>query len=203
MKKIHQYLTLGLLLISAHGKAQFIGATAQVGLYAANYTNPSNVKEEVTGKGYLSLGVTYEAKLGENQFSIPVVLNYSRFGTEQTIGESQIMTQNANTINLGLGVKYFFKSDDHTIRPFAAAMASYEALVNSSFYYNAQQAGTLDWGSNAYLGVQAGLGIETGLNARIDIYASFNLGLLNRINSDAFGTYKDQNTCLGVNFIFN
>lgn len=204
MKRIIQFFIVGLVLSSNASKAQSVGATAQLGAYSAKYTNPNNTEETVTGKGHLSLGATYEVKLdNKGQLSIPFVLNYTRFGTEQNFGENQIMTQDANTLNLGAGAKYFINSDEHTIRPFAAALISYEALLNSTYYYEAQQAGDLDWRSNAYLGIQMGVGIETGLNARIDIFGSFNLGLLNRLDKETYGTYKDNVIALGLNFVFN
>lgn len=204
MKHIFNLITFGLVCICNRVNAQSIGATIQAGIYSANYTNMANTSENVTGKGHLSLGAIYEAKLGnKGQFSVPVILNYTRFGTEQNFGENQIMTHNANTINLGVGAKYFFNGDENTLRPFIATIASYEALLNSSYYYDAQQAGDLDWSSNAYIHLQAGIGIETGLNSRIDIFGTFNLGLLNRLDSETFGSYKDRVTGLGINFVFN
>ena len=204
MKNLKTLLLTCGAIFSAHVHSQSIGAVAQAGFYTANYTNPNGQIKDVSGKGHLLLGATYEVLLDKKgQLSIPLVLNYTRFGTEQVITESQSMTQKAIALNIGAGGKYFFSGDEYTLRPFLSALVSYEAFVNSSYDFGGTQMGQLDWRSNAYLNLQAGIGIETGLNLRMDIYATHNLGLLNRINTVDYGIYKDQITGLGINFIFN
>ena len=204
MKKLKMlFLTCG-AIFSAKIQAQSIGGLAQAGIYSANYTNPNGQDENVTGKGHFQIGATYEIKLdNKGQICIPLILNYTQFGTEQSILENQFMSQKAKTINIGAGGKYFFIDDRYSLRPFAAATISYEALVNSNYTYEGTQMGKLDWRSNAFFGLQTGIGIETGLNLRLDIYANYNLGLLNRIDKQDYGTYKDQMLGLGINFIFN
>ena len=185
-------------------EAQSIGASAQAGIYSPNYTDLSDAKQEVAGKGFLSLGAMYEIKFGKSgQIVMPVSLSYSRFGSEQTFGENQIMTHDANAVSLGGGLKYFMKDDNTTLRPFVGLLLNYEALLNSTYYYDAQQSGDLDWNSNLYAQIQAGVGIETGLNTRLDVYAVFSPGLLNRVDKDTYGTYQDQIIGLGVNILFN
>jgi hypothetical protein len=204
MKKLKMLLLTCGAILTASLQAQSIGGMAQAGIYSAKYTNPNGQNEDVTGKGHLLVGATYEIKLdNKGQLRIPLVLNYAQFGTEQTILENQFMSQKATTINIGAGGKYFFSDDGYSLRPFAAALLSYEALVNSTYSYEGNQMGNLDWRSNAFLTLQTGIGIETGLNLRLDIYAAYNLGLLNRINKEEYGTYKDQMLGLGINFIFN
>lgn len=185
-------------------QAQSIGASTQIGIYSPSYTDLSDVKQEVTGKGFLSLGAMYEIKFGNSgQILVPVALSYSRFGSEQNFGENQIMTHDANAISLGGGLKYFMKDDNTTLRPFVGLSLNYEALINSTYYYDAQQSGDLDWNSNLYAQLQAGVGIETSSNTRLDVYALFSPGLLNRIDKDTYGTYQDQIIGLGVNILFN
>lgn len=205
MKRISIYIGIGIIsILSKTTQAQSFGGTTQFGMYSANYTNPMNQKESLTGKGFLGLGATVELEVGESgKLAIPVVLSYSRFGTEQTIGENQIMSQKASTLNIGGGAKYFLNSEANYIRPFIASLVSYEALLKSTYYYDVNQAGNLEWKSNAQLQIQAGVGFDTGLNSRLDVFGTFNLGLLNRLDKDVYGTYKDRVLGLGVNFVFN
>jgi len=100
-------------------------------------------------------------------------------------------------------LKYTLLEDYNTFRPFIQAGVNYEALVNSSFYYDEVQAGDLDWNSNLYADIRVGGTINTGLNAIIDVFINYNLGLLNRVDATEFGTYKDQNINLGVGIYFN
>jgi len=191
-------------LLPTSMQAQSVGASAQVGAYSPNYTDLNDVKQEVTGKGFLSLGAMYETKFGNSgQIVAPLTLSYSRFGSEQNFGENQIMTHNANAILLGGGLKYFMKDDNTTLRPFVGFLLNYEALVNSTYYYDAQQSGDLDWNSNLYAQIQAGVGIETGLNTRLDVYAVFSPGLFNRVDKETYGSYQDQIIGLGINVLFN
>lgn len=205
MNRILKYVGIGIIsILSKTTKAQSFGGTAQFGMYSANYTNPMSQKEQLKGKGYLGLGATYEHKIGASgQMSIPMVVSYSRFGTEQVLGENNIMTQNANALNIGAGVKYFLNSEANIVRPFLASLVSYEALLASTYYYDANQAGNLEWKSNAQLNIQAGVGFDTGLNSRVDFFGTLNLGLFNRLDKDVYGTYKDRVLGLGVNFVFN
>ena len=191
-------------LLPTSMQAQSVGASTQVGIYSPTYTDLSDVKQEVSGKGFLSLGAMYEIKFGNSgQIVVPVSLSYSRFGSEQNFGENQIMTHDANAVSLGGGLKYFMKDDNTTLRPFVGFLLNYEALLNSTYYYDAQQSGDLVWNSNLYAQIQAGIGIETGLNTRLDVYAVFSPGLLNRVDKDTYGTYQDQIIGLGVNILFN
>lgn len=185
-------------------QAQFVGAIIQTGIYSPSYTDPSDVKQKVTGKGFLSLGAMYETKFGNSgKIIVPVSLSYSRFGSEQNFGQNKIMTQDANAVSLGGGIKYFMK-DDHTIlRPFMGLILNYEALINSTYYYDAQQSGNLDWNSNLYAQIQVGLGIETIYTTRLDVYTFFSPGLLNRVDKKVYGIYRDQIVGLGVNILFN
>lgn len=184
--------------------AQSVGASTQVGIYSPTYTDLSDVKQEVAGKGFLSLGAMYEIKFGKSgKIVVPVSLSYSRFGSEQNFGENQIMTHDANAVSLGGGLKYFMKDDNTTFRPFVGLLLNYEALLNSTYYYDAQQSGDLDWNSNLYAQLQAGVGIKTSSNTRLDVYAVFSPGLLNRVDKDTYGTYQDQIIGLGVNILFN
>lgn len=192
------------MLSTLKSNAQSVGASAQVGVYSPNYTDLSDVKQEVAGKGILSLGAVYEFKFGRSgQFVVPLCLSYSRFGSEQKFGENQMMTHEANAISLGGGLKYFLKDDNTTLRPFVGLILNYEALLNSTYYYDAQQSGDLAWNPNLYVQIQAGVGIETGLNTRLDVYALFSPGLLNRVDKDIYGTFQDQIAGLGVNIMFN
>lgn len=203
--KNHFVFMLSLILtISNQLKAQSIGGGAEIGIYSASYVNPENVEEEVSGTGYLSLGGVYELKLGRSdQNIIPISISYARFGTEQTLSNDQTMSHKASNLRLGLGYHYYTRSTDYTIRPFIGAGVAYEALINATYYYNEQQSGKLDWNPNAYLNIKGGIGIETGVNARIDVFANWNLGLLNRVESNTYGTFKDQVLSLGINVIFN
>lgn len=205
MKTIRNFVWVVCTLFAAgNARGQSVGATTQVGIYSPSYTNTDGIEEEVTGKGFLSLGATYEIKLGnDGQLAVPFALTYSRFGSEQVFSETQTMQQDANAISLGGGIKYFMNDDDNTFRPFVGLLLSYEALVNSSYYFDAQQSGSLEWKSNLYAQVQVGCGIETGLNTRLDLYGIFNPGLLNRLDSEKYGTYRDQIIGLGVNIVFN
>ena len=185
-------------------QAQSAGANIQVGTYSPSYTDPSGVKQEVEGKGFLSLGAMYEIKFGNSgKIVVPVSLSYSRFGSEQNFAENQIMAHDANAISLGGGIKYFMKEDHTTFRPFVGLLLNYEALLNSTYYYDAQQSGDLDWNSNLYAQIQAGVGIETGLNTRLDVYAVFSPGLFNRVDKETYGSYQDQIIGLGINVLFN
>ena len=185
-------------------EAQSIGASTQAGIYSPTYIDLNDAEQEVEGKGFLSIGAMYEIKFGNSgQIVMPVSLSYSRFGTEQNFGENQIMTHDANAVSIGGGLKYFMKDDNTTLRPFVGLLLNYEALLNSTYYYDAQQSGDLDWNSNLYAQIQAGVGIETGLNTRLDVYAAFSPGLLNRVDKDTYGTYQDQIIGLGVNILFN
>ena len=185
-------------------QAQSVGASIQTGIYSPSYTDPSGLKQEVAGKGFLGLGAMYEIKFGNSgKIVVPVILSYSRFGTEQNFAENQIMTHDANAVSLGGGIKYFMKEDHTTFRPFVGLLLNYEALLNSTYYYDAQQTGDLDWNSNLYAQIQVGVGIETSSNTRLDLYAIFSPGLLNRVDKDIYGTYQDQIVGLGVNMLFN
>jgi outer membrane protein W len=200
-KLIWLLLAVGVMKTS---NAQSIGGTAQVGIYAPSYTNLQDAKEQISGTGFMTLGATYEIKFGnEGKQVLPIVLSYSRFGTEQKFGENQVMSNSANSISLGAGYKHFFAGDDNTLRPFVGVLLNYEALVNAKYYYDAQQAGDLAWKSNLYANVQAGVGLETGLNSRIDFYVMANAGLLNRLDKTLYGVYRDHFLGLGVNFVFN
>jgi hypothetical protein len=183
---------------------QSIGGTVQMGIYSPTYQNLKEVKEDLKGTGFITLGAVYEIKLGDQgKRIIPVVLSYNRFGTEQSFGENQVMTNSANSLSIGAGYKHFFVGDGSTVRPFLGFVLNYEGLVNADYYYDAQQAGKLDWGSNLYGNLQAGVGIETGFSSRIDFYASASMGFLNRLDKSTYGVYKDNFYGVGINFIFN
>lgn len=183
---------------------QSIGGTVQMGIYSPKYINVVNAEEQISGTGFITLGAVYELKLGnQGKQVIPIVISYSRFGTEQNFGENQVMTNAANSLSVGAGYKYFFAGDESAVRPFVGLVLNYEGLINSKYYYDAQQTGDLDWNSNFYTNFQAGVGIETGLNSRIDFYITANTGLLNRLDESSYGVYKDNFYGLGVNFVFN
>lgn len=182
--------------------AQSIGGSASLGSYMPKFTNPSGNEESVSGKSYLSLGGIYHYNLNDNS-AIPVVLNYTSFSSEHDLGNGEISNQSANSFNIGAGYKYTMGSAENTLRPMFAGIFSYEALINSKYYFDEIQNGDLEWSSNAFLGLQAGVALETGLNAKIEFFAQYQLGLLNRVDATKYGTYKDQVIGLGINVIFN
>jgi len=191
-------------LLTQTMQAQSVGVSTQVGIYSPSYTDLSDVKQEVTGKGFLSLGAMYDIKFSKSgKIVVPVILSYNRFGSEQNFDENHIMTHDANAVSLGGGLKYFMKDDNTTFRPFVGLLLNYEALLNSTYYYDSQQSGDLDWNSNLYAQLQGGVRFETSSNARLDVYALFSPGLLNRVDKDTYGTYQDQIIGLGVNIFFN
>jgi outer membrane protein W len=202
----HKLLTTAFIVMMFANSlvGQSIGGMVQMGIYSPKYTNVENAKEEISGTGFITLGAVYELNLGnQGKQIIPIVISYSRFGTEQNFGENQVMTNSANSLTIGAGYKYFFVGDESALRPFVGLVLNYEGLINSKYYYDAQQTGDLDWRSNFYTNFQAGVGVETGLNSRIDFYVTASTGLLNRLDESTFGIYKDNFYGLGVNFVFN
>ncbi len=192
-----------ILSVSQNAQAQSFGVSAQWGSYDAKYATPDNVEQEVTGKSYISIGGVYEQILTSNsQLTLPIQLQFAHFGTEQSFGETQLMTHSANTMSLGAGLKYYTRGTDFSLRPFVALNIGYEAYVNSKYYLNDEQSGELDWKSNLNANIQGGIGFETGLNTRIDLFVTYNLGLLNRLDKSEFGTYTDQMLGLGCNVVF-
>ncbi len=184
--------------------AQTVGVTATIGSYSASYFNPKNVEETVQGKSSISIGGTYEIPLDivEN-LVVPINLTFSKFNSEQRLADYSLMTQKANAVNLASGAKYFFYDENSTVRPFVGAMLNYELYVNSTYYYNTQQSGNLDWKSNLSTIVQTGVGISSDYDSRIDVFAFLNLGMLNRLDKATYGTYKDRVLGVGVNYLFN
>ena len=197
------YSSIAIILFSIGSlTGQSIGGSASIGTYMPKFTNTSSTEEVVNGKSYMNLGGIYHYNINDNS-SVPVVIGYSNFSSEHDLGNGEILTQSANSLNIGAGYKYAFGSAGKTIRPLLSALLSYEALLNSNYYFDEIQNGELDWNSNAFLGIQAGVVLETGLNTKIELFAQYQLGLLNRVDAAKYGTYKDQVLGLGINVIFN
>ena len=200
MKKI--VLALLLAGVSSFTFAQSIGGFASVGKYSPSFTDNNGADQTVSGSSIFTIGASYLKNINSN-IAVPVSISYAQFGAEHQLSDNQVLTSSANTVSIGAGLKYTLLEDYNTFRPFIQAGVNYEALVNSSFYYDEVQAGDLDWNSNLYADIRVGGTINTGLNAIIDVFINYNLGLLNRVDATEFGTYKDQNINLGVGIYFN
>ncbi len=203
MKKNIQILCLAVGSWFFHNPlvAQSIGVGVNYGYYSPSFTNSLGVEEEVTGGGILGISAFTELPILETENSkFPVGLTYNRFSTEHNLNSSLKVTQMAQTLTLDLGYKYFFAREDKKFRPFAQLSFAYEAYVNSTYYYDEFQNGRLDWGSNLYSNVFAGVSVDTEHAFRLEIFGKVGLGLLNRLSGDA--KYTDQVFSIGTNVIF-
>ncbi len=203
MKKSIIYFCCIIGLFCANGvlNAQTIGVGANFGFYNPSFTNSRGESEEVMGKGILSVSAFSELPILETENSkFPVGLTYSRFASEHNLNQSLQVTQMAQTLTLDLGYKYYFAREDKRIRPFAQLSFAYEAYVHSTYYYDEFQNGDLDWNSNLYSNVFAGVSFETEHNFKLELFGKVGLGLLNRLNQDS--KYTDQVFTIGTHLIF-
>lgn len=204
MKKHILYfcLLLGFMVFKETVYAQSFGLGVNTGLYNPTYTNSSGVSEKVSGKGILGISIISELSLIESENSkFPVGIHYHRFSTEHQLNEVQTMTNAAQSLQIDLGYKYYFARQEKHIRPFTQLGMAYETLIQSTYFLNEFQQGDLNWKSNLYANIQAGLSFKSSNSSRVDIYGKVGLGLFNRLSEN--GKYTDQIFTLGSNIIFN
>lgn len=202
MKK-YQLLLLPFILVIQSVKSQSFGIGATAGKYIPKYSSVDGSDQTVIGKSSLGISTNLDYPISASGTYLNAYGQFNFFSTEQFLSNTESMSNNNKQVKLGIGTKQLFGNENNTIKPLLSGGISYEALIISNYYYSDQQSGKLDWKRNAYFDIGLGIGIETGLNSRIDLGLQYSYGLLNRIDATNYGTYKDQFLGAFVNINFN
>lgn len=190
---------LSLCLVSQLSMAQTMGLGMTTGSYKPTFTNANGQIENVQGRGTYGLQAFAEFPFANSKnLIVPVSIGYNHFASEHILNDLNSMKSSAENLVLDLGIKYSFKTNNDNIKPFVKTSLGYELMVNSSYYYNETQQGTLGWKPNLYGNLTAGLRFNHPKNI-LEIFGKVDQGFNNRLSNNA--KYTDQFISFGINII--